>query len=314
MSAEAAVKIWRWSELEPTDRERLAKSAVYRASMLHPLCSDLAQQYFRAYFGYACSDLSLIALQNDYVVGYVLANALNGEVSYYGMPIMIFGEVVPFLVNSLKEIASLAGCRTIKLDQRDARALGISSYPVERTESAMVNLEIDARAIKAGLRQSYKSLVNWGLKNLEIRLLNAQQADRRAFMKMRDFHRQVAGRSTRSDETWEIQFEMIARGEAYTVLANKNGHLVSASFVQYSSVHAYYSVGVYDRDLMARRLPLAHGPLFYAIQYARDMGLKRFELGAVGVTCDTKQKNIGHFKRGFASAVEPGGWLHLDVN
>ena len=313
MSAATGLEILRWADLDDSARQCLLGSAAYSAATAHPLFSALSQRVFRAYFGAACTDLTQVAVRDGNPVGYLPASSFDAEASYFGLPARAFGETGAALMQSLAEAASRAGCRSLKLDQREVGAFSGNARlgPVQTTATAVVDLARDAAAIKAALRKSYKSLVNWGLNNLELRVLDAQRANRDAFLAFRDFHRAVSGRSTRSDETWEIQFEMIRHGEAYAVLGSRDSRLVSANLVQHSASEAYYGVGVYDREMMAQRVPLAHGPLFHSILHAREIGLRKFVLGDVGASPDEKLGNIARFKRGFATAIEPGGWAHL---
>jgi hypothetical protein len=232
------------------------------------------------------------------------------------MPVHAFGEETGALLAELAGAAAAAGCTGLKLDERDADAFrgDASLGSVHATDTAVVDLGLDAAAIKANLRKSYKSLVNWGLRNLELKVLDRERADKDAYLEFREFHRAVAGRSTRSDETWEIQFEMIRQGEAYAVLGYRDARLVSANLLQHSASEVYYGVGVYDRALMAQRVPLAHGPLFHAILHARSLGLRKFVLGDATETEDAKLGNIARFKRGFATAIEHGGWAQLRLS
>lgn len=188
-------------------------------------------------------------------------------------------------------------------------ALGEPVPEVRETEIASVDLTLPVEAIRASLRKSYRSLVNWGLKNMSIERLDAKCADRAAFDEIKAFHRKVAGKCTRPDETWEIQWRMVEAGEAFCVLGRDGERLIGANMILVSDV-AYYGVGVYDKDLMDDGYPIAHGLLFYAILHCKRLGLSRFVLGDVGGG-DEKQDGIAHFKKGFATEVVLGPWTEI---
>ena len=61
------------------------------------------------------------------------------------------------------------------------------------------------------IRSSYKSLVRWGQKNLSFSHVNKDNPCRDSFLQVKAFHKKIAGRTTRSDATWNIQYEMLKR-------------------------------------------------------------------------------------------------------
>jgi FemAB family protein len=69
--------------------------------------------------------------------------------------------------------------------------------------------------IKSGFRKSYKALVNSGAKWWSTHLLT--QADPAIWEEFRALHQSVAGRSTRSLESWGEQLDAIACGAAFFV-------------------------------------------------------------------------------------------------
>lgn len=318
MIAAPGLEIRRWAELDDGGRADALQCTAGRAALSDPLRSPLAQRFYAAYFGTGCFDLTRVALQYGKPIGYLPASLMDAQASYFGMPAKAFADTEATraaLLHSLVQDATRKGCRTLKLDQRDAATFSCGGRlgPIHAVDTALVDLALEPAAIKAGLRKSYKSLVNWGQRHLELRFIDRVRADREAFLAFREFHRKVSGRSTRSDETWEIQFEMILQGEAFALLGYYKARLVSANLVQHSDSEAYYGVGVYDREMMAERLPVAHGPLFSAILRAREIGLKRFVLGDASDSDDEKLANIARFKRGFATAIETGGWMECQL-
>ena len=117
-----------------------------------------------------------------------------------------------------------------------------------------------------------------------------------------NFHREVSGRITRTDKTWDIQYRMICRGEAFALLAYFEGKIVSATFIMHSQVEAYYGVGVYDRKLMGEGKPLTHGVLYKAIEICKSKGMKTFILGETNTFSSIKEENIVKFKTGFTKS------------
>lgn len=149
----------------------------------------------------------------------------------------------------------------------------------------VIDLTLDG--LKKDVRKSYRSLIN--------------KVDGIVFVPtvahLKELHRKVAGRATRSDRTWEIQQEMIENGEAFAVELYKDGTLISAALFYKNKYCCYYAC--------AASLPRAnsHSIIWAAIEYCKEEGLKRFELGEQ-LDGNEKEKNISLFKSGFGGHLE----------
>jgi hypothetical protein len=149
------------------------------------------------------------------------------------------------------------------------------------------------------LRKSFKSLVNWGKRNLRIDRANGRQFD-----DFREFHAHVADRVTRPKPSWDLCFDEVRAGRGALLLGYLNDALVSgALFIDGDRISVYWSA-VADRTL---DLPLAHALIAEGINLAAERHMSWLELGevpAVG-TADDKEVAIGFFKSGFASHILP---------
>jgi len=87
------------------------------------------------------------------------------------------------------------------------------------------------------IRKSYKSLINWGKGNLLIHYEDADSVQEESIERFRQLHIQAAGRETRSQETWSLQYEMVRHGEAFLVFGEIEGKLVTAALFTYSSLY-----------------------------------------------------------------------------
>lgn len=170
---------------------------------------------------------------------------------------------------------------------------------------AIVDLARPEADVRAALRKSFRSLINWGKRNLRLDYVNRDQPDRDKFELFRQFHKKIAGRETRSARSWALQFEAAAAGNGEAILAYDAADevLVSAALVLDGDRDAVYYSGVYDRQRFDK--PLGHWPLYDAILRSKARGLKRFILGelpAAGAASE-KERNIAYFKRGFATDI-----------
>jgi hypothetical protein len=162
---------------------------------------------------------------------------------------------------------------------------------------AMVDLTLTEQERRKYLRPSYKSLLNWGRKHIEWR--PSQDID-----PLQWFHARIAGRSTRSQLTWDLLEAEVQQGRGDILYGHIGPELVSGSlYIDGGGVCIYWS-GVYERSLFPK--PLAHYGLWLGMNRAADRGNHWFELGELPEG-EGKEANIGRFKRGFATHIIGAG-------
>lgn len=158
---------------------------------------------------------------------------------------------------------------------------------VECEEKYFYVINLIQANIKKNLRKSYKSLVN--------------RRDGIIFSptikNLKELHLKVSGRKTRSDETWDIQQEMIDVGEGFVVELYKEGTLLSAAFFMKNQWSCYYACAASIKGVNS------HPVIWAAIEYCKAEGLERFELGEK-LEGTEKEKNISMFKAGFGAKLE----------
>lgn len=168
----------------------------------------------------------------------------------------------------------------------------------------IVDLTIQSHEIFTCFSKSFKHLINWGKKNMVAKVMDASNFDRSIFDDFKSFHFHVSGYKTRSDETWETQAKMIQNGEAFLVHSYLNQKMVSCSLILLGKKEAYYGVGVYDRTLFEKKIPVAHYPLFFAILHSKNLGMEKFNMDFINLyEGNVKWNNISTFKRIFSTYV-----------
>jgi len=237
----------------------------------------------------------------------------NDSFSYFNQPVEIFEddtrqelltEAYKFLFKFLREFVKRENYCYLNFLENP---YFLNEFYTEISESkdsfvGIIDLRADIATIRSAIRKSFKSLLNWGEKNLRIEIINSENFDGKWIEEFREFHIRVSGRQTRRDATWQIQGEMVRQGQAFMVLAYHENILISAGLYLFGSKEIYYGVGVYDRDMMRLNLPLAHYPLFRAIQEAKHLQLDTFNFGDIGNNhIDEKENQISRFKKGFVS-------------
>lgn len=160
--------------------------------------------------------------------------------------------------------------------------------------------------IRASFRKSFRPLINVGLRNWGVSVLDHKLADADTWAEFKQLHLDVAGRSTRGDDTWQHQFEAIAAGDAFLVaLRDPQTHrLVGAGFFHCTRDEGLYAVGAYDRTLFDK--PLGHVVQQRAIEVMKERGVRWYRIGERHFSQDKpppndKQVAIAAFKQGFAS-------------
>jgi len=164
------------------------------------------------------------------------------------------------------------------------------------------------------LRKSYRSLIHWGEKNLNLSVITHEDVLIEHIQEFRYLHIQAAGRETRSESTWEAQFNMVQEQRAFMVFGRLDGKLVTSSFFSRDRGDCCYGVSASNREMFDK--PLSHAVLWNAILYAKVLGCISFQMGdqifsaqpAQGAQPSVKELNISKFKCGF------GGDSHVRLH
>lgn len=157
--------------------------------------------------------------------------------------------------------------------------------------------------IKAGFRKSYKALITSGGKLWHVQLL--AQADAAIWEEFRCLHLAVAGRATRSLESWDAQHQAVAGGGAFLVyLRDETGRMVGGGLFHVTRDEGEYAVAAYDRSLFDK--PLGHVVQYHAIEEMKRRNMRWYKLGPRFYPADVprptqKELSIADFKQGFAS-------------
>ena len=168
--------------------------------------------------------------------------------------------------------------------------------------------------LHAQITKSNRSQVSWGMKNLELRVLNKDTIQRADIEQFRLLHIHASGKETRAPKTWDAQYDMITEGEAFAITASLNEEVVSAALFQCSQRWCYYGVSASKRELFDR--PISHAVLWRAVLYAKGLGCQSFEMGAIKYpghleTSPTqKELGISTFKQGFGGQTQV--WMDID--
>lgn len=273
-------------------------------------------EYEKIYWNNSVEDLSFAVSEGARNLAVVMLTLKNDEIGFFSGPMEVI--LLPDITIEEKEQFDnwLRQFLSDLIVDKKIKKILFQPYPVlidlflnSITEEksrfvSTVDLAMSEAMIKKNARKSYRSLIHWGARELQLVTLNAKNADKEIFETFRQFHIQVAGRETRAIETWNKQFDMIKSDEAFLLMGYMQEKLVSSLLCAVGTEEAYYWVGVSDRALMAENKPLQHFLIFQAMLNAKELGLKTFNLGEIrNKQFNEKEAAIAKFKKGFASTV-----------
>jgi len=284
----------------------------------------LSVEYYQEYYGASFQDLSFLVIMEHKVVGYVSCCELNGKLCLVGNGICIrlddenskgrFKLLHNAILSHLQALAKEGGGKEIIikdiLNNGQLSCLGEilfnNRYKSSLTFEMLVNYsDFTENNYYRVLRKSYKSLVNWGRKNLDIVYINNQNPCRDSFSTFQQFHQKISGRITRSERSWQLQYDMVCNSFGELILAYLDGKLVAGSlFVDQDNVSIYFT-GVYERELF--NFGLSHYLTYQGIYRSHLRGnTSCFSLGYFDSDIqDPKWYNVQFFKKGFCKQFVP---------
>lgn len=300
-----------------------------------PLYQPLSLKYYQSYYQHSHVDLSFAVVLGGQVYAMVWLTQREQQLDYYGLPILFWldtnaGEKArqgAFKV-ACKEITKLRqrhGITQLRYQQPAGVLDPFSEYLLNQGFSAQlqvtqsVDLSQPTDALWAQLREVYHSNIRFGQQHLRYQLLQRepwslpelewQQPSEFCLEAMREFHIKVAGRETRSAESWRAQEQMLMQGEAFALLGFSGETLLSTGLFIHNLQRCYYGVGVYDREHFD--VPVSHDLVWRGMLHAKRLGCQQFDFGALAFTGlnshgqapSTKEVSIGHFKRGFGGQL-----------
>jgi hypothetical protein len=300
---------------------RIFADDTFAHRKIHPVYGDFSRAYFPTVFGDGLTDLSFLVMEGDAPVLLVPCSLHDDILSSYGFPIRFIlrngvsasdeRKAIAAAFQHLEETAPTSGVAQARISGGSTN--GVLSL-VDRAcldhggraglrMRAEASLSLSEDELRQDIRASYRSLINWGRRNLRLVYVNQENPDRGLLDDYSDFHARVARRVVHGEATWLAVFNHIVAGGGEIAMGylEETGDLVSAAMVADEEDTALYFSAVYDRERFDK--PMGHWPLFDAMLRAKARGRRYFDLGEFfsrGAVSD-KEFNIGFFKKGFTS-------------
>lgn len=284
-------------------------SAVHGAS---PLYGSFARSYYPHIFGgRKDASFALQPIGSDTVETIVSCTIGDGVLDWWGFPAKVTFSSQPTrgaidrLFHHLDRLKAYHELKTVvlsdiatgRLSMLGERCLSLKGQP-ELHLRGVADLTIPENDRHSAIRKSYKSLLSWGAKHLDIRAATTVDD----FDIYQQLHYDVAGRSTRSQRTWDVMRDWCQNGWGELLLAFYQGEPAGGTMVIDGDQEAYYASGAYRRDL---DLNLSHYPIWVAMQHAAARGKILFDFGDLPpFSGGEKEFQIGHFKKAFCTSIE----------
>lgn len=279
-------------------------------------------------------DESFVVIENNQCVGLCHCpiyrinhqRQISNNGGYLPAPIGENPRITKYLFETLDQIAKKHHCSSIYLyysaqdsthfvDQKPMcdmqKLLNLKQYGYIDTSSidTLVCLENTQDQLWSNLRKSYKPLINHYNKKPEFCIHKVtQESPNRAIHDLYvEFHHQCSRRKTRSDESFEIQYQMLLDGYASLFALSYETNFIGFCYFFHDLNHVTYHSGSDDPQFEGSKIPIYHLILWNALCYFQQKKFKTInfsqpsnftELQGFQDYSDKKQINIAAFKRG----------------
>ena len=295
-------------------------------TLCYPLHSQLNQQYYENYFDKSkFSDRSFLLINDDGPIaglricqsqesnGVVQLNAFGRPTFYVESSTAGIRSKQKAFSNMKKEINNICLVANIwewhhfeNLHQGKISPIGryLLNNNAQQVPSwtQLINLHQNEKVLFAQLSKSFRSNVNWGRKNIELKIINENNIKSDHMDQFQNLHFKASERKTRNDKSWECQFNLVKNNEAFIIFGYLSDELVSAALFLHSNNYCLYGVSASQRMYFDK--PISHSLVWTAIVHAKNLGCKIFDLAGQNFASDLpaptgKQLSISKFKRSF---------------
>ena len=181
-------------------------------------------------------------------------------------------------------------------------------FQMKYSMTRVLDLHKSKTELKLDIRKSYKSLINWGDRELKKEIYTYTNITKKQIEEFRTLHFDVSGRYTRPIESWNKQFDIIKNNEGFVVLGYYNELLVTAGFFIFNEFSCIYGSSASKRELFEK--PLFHSVMWDSILHAKKIGCNFFDIGEQNLDkisqnkLSNKELDIEKFKSGFGGCIK----------
>ena len=185
-----------------------------------------------------------------------------------------------------------------------------SNAELKRVNNEMfVDLSLSTESYRKFIRKSYRPLISLGYRSWETNIMDEFNCSKEIWKKFQNLHKYVSGKITRTNVTWDLQYDALKNKDAFLVyILGQNKEMIGGGFFDISTDECNYGVGAYDRNFIDQ--PLGHMIQYHAIKEMKKRKIKWYRLGyrfykEEPEQIDNKRVNISNFTQGFLTHMFP---------
>ena len=308
------------------------RDRIISDSDANPIYDSTFTDYYNEYFQTAIkSKFEIIVLNHGVPVllflihEYEKTNSEGEPLSYYGLPgliatnIKVSSDVKDFAfleaLNYLREIGALKKFRSnpFQLIYPDISSNKINCLKelIALSTSTHIYFEnvIDTSKEKEELLRNCSKSVKSAIKNSEyngtyftcIDSKSSEISRMGAISDLKKLHFLSAGRSTRSDRSWNLQESLLENGSVVIGVGYSNDKVVHGAMFMLANKKAFYAVSANSKELNGKSG--SHSFIYTSILALKDRGIERVYMGRqfeeLTRNISEKERNIAKFKSFF---------------
>ena len=234
-------------------------------------------------------------------------NKKTKKYSFYGHPIEIFSKNSISKIDYIKIQNYFEKIKSEKLFKFQIKfEQDLINKKIQKVEQVINEIYIDLSKtideIKNNFSSTLRNEIKKDFENTKFEIIDKKNYKKNEILEMMNFHIKIAGRVTRSEQSWKQNEEMILNDKGFLVKVTYKGKLISFSFFFHNNFSCHYSSSVADREYYKQIRNMHHKSLWLAIKHAKTM-CKFFNVGTTTIyskrNISVKEKNIEKFKSKF---------------
>ena len=233
------------------------------------------------------------------------------SLNFYGNPIFLNNSdesIKLRLFEKFKKILNLYEIKEIifkkELSLNEVEKISKKEFSNEIIVENYIDLNKSLDEIRKNFSKGHKHILNKDYKDLLYEVFDYKNYKKNQIEEMRELHKKVSGKVTRSIESWKVNEDMILNKKGFLIKVKENDNLISYSFIFKNSEEAIYFSSCTLRDKFIQYKNITHKSIWKCISYLKDSNCKKFHLGISKTLyskkiVDQKRKNIERFKSSF---------------
>ena len=304
--------------------------SICEKAEINPIFSSPFFSFYTEYLGfYFDSDHRLLVVDNNKPVLALAMTKTNSEkleFNFFEKPVTLFSHLsssqddldiaLSLLFREFNQLIPINFFNNSTLEYRYSEYFdgkGVTSFGKKCIESSSIVLPVfeqyiplneDLTSIKSYFSKSVKTAIKDSMKRglgVNIYDSDSSQSDvLAAFGELRKLHFESARRMTRSDSTWDMQYNLILQGESFLITISNDSEVLGAALFYNNRATAYYAVSARKSEI---KFSVSHVLVYEGIKYSKKIGLKRLYMGPQFSNkisdSDKKIESIENFKSFF---------------